>query len=77
MFLSDIYKLQDMPKLIVNDCDRVFNNRFWWDLFHLQGITLAFSSTYHPYSNGETGVTNHILQSWKLSTKLLQLLHLH
>jgi hypothetical protein len=37
-----------MPTTIVSDRDPTFTSSFWRELFNLQGISLAFSSAYHP-----------------------------
>lgn len=59
VFMSEIYRLHGMPKTIVSDRDR-----FWQELFKLNGTTLCFSSAYHPQSDGQTEVTNMILQTF-------------
>jgi len=35
-----------MPQTIISDRDPLFTSTFWHELFHLQGISLAFSSAY-------------------------------
>lgn len=62
IFLAEIYILHGMPKSIVSDKDRVFVNKFWKDSFRLSGTTLAFNSSYHPESNGQTESP---IESWK------------
>lgn len=51
-FIANVLKLHGMPTTIVSDRDPVFTSSFWKELFHLQGISLAFSSAYHPQSDG-------------------------
>lgn len=64
VFLTHIFKLHGMPKTIVSDRDPVFTSSFWRELFHLQGISLAFSSAYHPQSDGQTESLNKCLETY-------------
>jgi len=63
LFLSQIFKLHGMPQTIVSDRDPLFTSSFWRELFHLQGISLAFSSAYHPQSDGQTESLNKCLET--------------
>jgi hypothetical protein len=60
VFLAHVLKLHGMPNTIVSDRDPVFNSSFWRELFRLQGTSLAFSSTYHPQSDGQTKALNSV-----------------
>jgi len=63
-FLANIFKLHGMPNTIVSDRDPVFTSTFWRELFHLQGISLAFSSAYHPQSDGQTESLNKCIETY-------------
>jgi hypothetical protein len=64
LFLTNVLKLHGMPKTIVSDRDPIFTSSFWQQLFHLQGITLALSSAYHPQSDGQTEALNKCLEGY-------------
>jgi transposase InsO family protein len=63
-FFANVLKLHGMPTTIVSDRDRVFTSSFWPELFQLQGITLAFSSAYHPQSDGQTEALNKCVETY-------------
>jgi hypothetical protein len=64
IFLTEIHRLHRIPKTIVCDRDRVFVNKFWRELFSLSGTTLAFSNAYHPETDGQTEVSNRIMETY-------------
>ncbi|KAK1383396.1 Chromo domain-containing protein [Heracleum sosnowskyi] len=49
VFLDNIFKLHGLPDSIVCDRDRIFTRNFWTTLFDKLGITMHFSSAYHPH----------------------------
>jgi transposase InsO family protein len=64
IFLAKVLKLRGMPKTIVSDEDPIFTSSFWRELFHLQGISLTFSSAYHPQSDGQVEALNKCLETY-------------
>ena len=52
VFIKEIVRLHGVPKNTVSDIDAKFTSRFWKELFAGLGIEFAFSTTYHPQTNG-------------------------
>ena len=48
LFSQHVLKLHGMPTSIMSNRDPVFIDKFWAELFKLQGVQLAMSSAYHP-----------------------------
>ncbi|KAL0440343.1 UNVERIFIED_CONTAM: Transposon Ty3-G Gag-Pol polyprotein [Sesamum latifolium] len=63
LFIEKIFKLNGMPKSLVNHRDPVFMSRFWREYFQLQGVQLKPSTAYHPQINGQIEVVNKCLES--------------
>ena len=62
LFLDHVFKVFGMPKTIVSDRDPRFTGKFFMDLCKLLGIKQAFSSAYHPQTDGQTERTNRVMQ---------------
>ena len=53
-----------MPISIVSDHDPTFTNKFWKELFKLQGTQLNMSTYYHPQTNGQTKEVNKCVETY-------------
>lgn len=64
VFHNNIYKLHEMPTVIISDRDNVFISNLWTTLFKLSETTLNTSSAYHPHTNGQTERLNQCLETY-------------
>lgn len=62
VFIRDMVRLHGVPKNIVSDRDEKFTSKFWKDLFPVLGTKLAFNTTYHLQTDGQTKRVNKILE---------------
>jgi hypothetical protein len=53
-----------MPCSIVSDTDSVFTSTFWKELFQLVGVTLRFSSAFHPQTDEQSEVANRMIMMY-------------
>ena len=61
LFFKEIVRIHGLPLSIVSDRDYKFIGHFWRTLWKKLGANLAFSSAYHPQSDGQTKVVNRSL----------------
>ncbi|XP_071926191.1 uncharacterized protein [Coffea arabica] len=61
-----VYKLHGLPETIVTDRDKIFTSNFWKELFRLIGVSLCYSSAYHP----ETDATQALQERIRISTSI-------
>lgn len=61
VFFHEVIHLHGMPSSIISDSDPVFTSDFWTKLFQLASVRLHISLTFHPQSDGQTTVVNHII----------------
>jgi transposase InsO family protein len=62
LYLSRIVSLHGVPKTIVSERGTQFTSRFWKQLHQPLGTKLAFSTAYHPQTDGQTERVNQILE---------------
>jgi hypothetical protein len=75
LFSSEIVHLHDVPNTIVSDRDAKFLSHFWRTLSLKLGRKLLFSTKWHPQTDGQTEVVNHILSTmlWVVLKSILKL----
>jgi hypothetical protein len=61
LFFKEILRLHGLPRSIVSDRDTKFIGHFWRMLWKKLGTELAFSSAYHPQTDGQMEVVNRSL----------------
>jgi hypothetical protein len=64
IFMDQVFKLHGMLHCIVSDRDPTFTNNFWQELFKIQGTKLHLSTTYDPWTDGQTEVVNKCLETY-------------
>lgn len=63
-FTDNVFKLHGLPTVMVTDRDRIFTSKLWQDLFKSLGVTLHFSTSYHPQTDGQTERVNQCLENY-------------
>ncbi|MBW0485402.1 hypothetical protein O181_025117 [Austropuccinia psidii MF-1] len=52
LFWDNIISTCGVPKIIISDRDSKFKSLFWTNLYEMLGTKLAFSTAYHPQTDG-------------------------
>ncbi|XP_073035232.1 uncharacterized protein [Primulina eburnea] len=72
VYVAEIVRLHGIPISIVSDRDPRFTSEFWKSLHRALGTKLAFSTSYHPQSDGqserEVGIPNCLLSNLRITT---------
>uniref|UniRef100_A0A6I8RAB1 Gypsy retrotransposon integrase-like protein 1 n=1 Tax=Xenopus tropicalis TaxID=8364 RepID=A0A6I8RAB1_XENTR len=64
LFIQHIFRLHGFPVEIVSDRGSQFVSRFWRSLCKSLGVSLQFSSAYHPQTNGAAERVNQALEQF-------------
>jgi transposase InsO family protein len=62
LYMSWIVCFNGGPKRIVSDRGTQFTSHFWQQLYEASGTHLNFNLAYHPQTDGQTEITNLVLQ---------------
>ncbi|MBW0503167.1 hypothetical protein O181_042882 [Austropuccinia psidii MF-1] len=52
IFWNNIISTCGVPKIIISDRDTKFTSEFWTNIYDMQGTKIAFSTSYHPQTDG-------------------------
>ena len=74
LFMSKVFQLHGMPKVIICDRDPGFVSKLWDELFFLLGTDLLFNTTFHPQTDEQSEVTIRVLENFYAHT--LKIVHL-
>nr|KYP43739.1 Retrotransposable element Tf2 [Cajanus cajan] len=64
LFFDHVCKHHGVPRSLVFDHDHIFIRKFWRELFKVCSTKLCMSTSYHPESDGQTDVLNHVLEQY-------------
>ena len=62
LYIKEVVRLHGVPKSIVSDRDSRFTSTFWKSLHKAMDTTLAFSTAFHPQSDGQSERTIQTLE---------------
>ncbi|MCO5600416.1 hypothetical protein L7F22_054528 [Adiantum nelumboides] len=61
LFVAQIFGLHGMPETIVSDRDPRFTSLFWKAIWENIGISLQFSSSFHPQTDGQSDIADSVV----------------
>lgn len=61
-FMDNIVKIHGVPKKLITDRDSLFTSNFWKELWKTYQVKMAFSTSYHPQTDGQTERANRIIK---------------
>ncbi|QRW26337.1 Retrotransposable element Tf2 protein [Rhizoctonia solani] len=62
LFITHVWKLHGLPVKTISDCGTTFTGKFLRALYQRLGVKPAFSSAYHPESDGQTERVNQFIE---------------
>ena len=63
LFIDHVFKLHRLPEVIILTDPR-FLSKFWDELFAHLGTDLWFSTAFHPQTDGQSEVTNRVMENF-------------
>ncbi|MCO5572398.1 hypothetical protein L7F22_026152 [Adiantum nelumboides] len=61
LFVAQIFRLHGMPETIVSDRDPRFTSLFWKAIWENIGISLQFSSSFHPQTDEQSNIADSVV----------------
>ena len=62
IFMKEIFRLHEIPKIIISDRDPKFTSNFWKSLFKGLETKLNFSTAYNSQTDGQIERVNQVLE---------------
>ena len=62
IFMKQVFVYHGLPQRIISDCNSKFTSNFWKVLFEATHTNLAYSTAYHPQTNGQIERVNQIIE---------------